>query len=76
MSEPTTKGEGGGRKKQKKTEQSREGEEQGGSSWKDRERREEERGQEELRASGAGLQSRFIIYRILIAGNRLQLETL
>ena len=76
MSAPSTKGEGGDpRKKQKKTKQSREGEERGGSSWKDRERR-EERGEEQLRNSVAGLWSRFFIYRILIVGNRLQLETL
>lgn len=77
MSAPSTRGEGGDpRKRQKETEQSREGEKRGGSSWKDRERREGERGEEQLRASAAGLWSGFIIYRILIAGNRLQLETL
>ena len=66
----------GGAQKAEENRESREGGEQGGSSWKDGERREEERGQEELRASGAGLRSGFIIYRILIAGNRLPLETL
>lgn len=77
MSAPSTRGAGGDpRKRQKGTEQPREGEKRGGSSWKDREGREGERGGEQLRASAAGLWSGFVIYRILIAGNRLQLETL
>lgn len=44
-----------------------------GRCWKDRVG---EGGEEELKASAARLLSRFIIYRTLIAGNRLQLETL
>lgn len=61
------------RRKQSNQEKGRSGEEVAGKTENAGRRR---RGQEELRASGAGLQSGFIIYRILIAGNRLQLETL